>query len=62
MRNTMTYFETSCKTGDNVSNLFEQIASDLIHLHHPQLVEYFLQFIRISFSFSVLAQNPSISK
>jgi hypothetical protein len=48
MRNTMTYFETSCKTGENVSNLFEQIASDLIHQHNPKIVEYiFFFFVHI---------------
>ena len=38
LRNSMTYFETSCKTGENVDDLFEQIASDLVRQHDPKIV------------------------
>jgi len=31
----MIYFETSCKTGENISELFEQIASDLVRQYDP---------------------------
>ena len=34
----MTYFETSCRTGENIQDFFEQIASDLVRQHHPKLV------------------------
>ena len=49
----MTYFETSCKTGDNVLELFEQIASDLVRQHHPKIVGHciaLLVFDCVSFS------------
>ncbi|CAF1170593.1 unnamed protein product [Adineta ricciae] len=39
LRNSMTYFETSCKTGENIQDLFEQIASDLVRQHNPRLLE-----------------------
>lgn len=34
----MIYYETSCKTRENISELFEQIASDLVRQHNPQIV------------------------
>lgn len=34
----MTYFETSCKTGENIPEFFEKIASDLVRQYHPKLV------------------------
>lgn len=36
----MMYFETSCKTGENIQDFFEQIASDLVRQYHPKLVCY----------------------
>ncbi|CAF1477207.1 unnamed protein product [Adineta steineri] len=39
LRNSMTYFETSCKTGENVHDLFEQIASDLVRQFNPKILE-----------------------
>ncbi|CAF2835321.1 unnamed protein product [Rotaria sp. Silwood2] len=40
LRNSMIYFETSCKTGKNVLELFEQIASDLVHQHDSKMLEF----------------------
>ncbi len=59
-RNTMTYFETSCKTGENVTDLFEQIASNLVHRYDPKIVKYFLLFIFLLFLY-FLAQLSSTS-
>jgi hypothetical protein len=49
----MTYFETSCKTGENVADLFEQIASDLVRQHHPKLVctNLFIPIVTSNLSF-----------
>ena len=41
----MTYFETSCKTGENVQDFFEQIASDLVRRQHPKLVRISISVI-----------------
>lgn len=38
----MTYFETSCKTGENIQEFFERIASDLVRQYNPKLVCTFL--------------------
>ena len=53
----MTYFETSCKTGENVADLFEQIASDLVRQHDPKIVQHILSFDSLSFTilYSILA-------
>lgn len=34
----MNYFETSCKTGENIDELLEQIASDLVRQHDAKMV------------------------
>jgi GTPase SAR1 family protein len=48
----MIYFETSCKTGENVNDLFEQIASDLVRQHDPKIVRnYFCKTILNQLSF-----------
>jgi hypothetical protein len=52
----MTYFETSCRTGENIADLFEQIASDLVRQHNPEIVKTFSLFILLIFPFfSILA-------
>jgi GTPase SAR1 family protein len=38
------YFETSCKTGENIQDFFEQIASDLVRQYHPKLVCYYILY------------------
>ncbi|CAF0743711.1 unnamed protein product [Rotaria sp. Silwood1] len=40
LRNSMVYFETSCKTGENVFELVEQIASDLVRQHDSKILEF----------------------
>ena len=55
----MTYFETSCKTGENVSDLFEQIASDLVRQHDPKKVPHLSLIFSISFFSFTLAPTPS---
>ncbi|UJR13994.1 hypothetical protein I4U23_000994 [Adineta vaga] len=51
LRNSMTYFETSCKTGENIQDLFEQIASDLVRQHNPKLLESHLPVLN-NFAFN----------
>lgn len=42
LRNSLIYFETSCKTGENVFELFEQIASNLVRHFNPKCVSHLL--------------------
>ncbi|CAF1415074.1 unnamed protein product [Adineta ricciae] len=39
LRNSMAYFETSCKTGENIDDLLEQVASDLVRQHNAKILE-----------------------
>lgn len=54
----MTYFETSCKTGENVQEFFEQIASDLVRQHNPNLVNSIVHRFRLIRSFSSFSSSP----
>ncbi|CAF0999127.1 unnamed protein product [Rotaria sordida] len=54
LRNSMAYFETSCKTGENIQDFFEQIASDLVRHNHPKLLESHLPiFNNFAFNYHV---------
>ncbi|CAF2987613.1 unnamed protein product [Rotaria socialis] len=51
LRNSMIYFETSCRTGENIQEFFEQIASDLVRQYHPKLLESHLPILN-NFAFN----------
>ncbi|UJR33192.1 hypothetical protein I4U23_020647 [Adineta vaga] len=39
LRNSLIYFETSCRTGENIDELLEQVASDLVRQHNAKILE-----------------------
>ncbi|CAF1482194.1 unnamed protein product [Didymodactylos carnosus] len=59
IRNSMKYFETSAKTGENVQEFFETIASDLVGRHNPKLLQSHLP-VRGNFAFNYSVPEPTL--
>lgn len=58
LRNSMIYFETSCRTGENIQDFFEQIAFDLVQQNDPKLLDSHLPVVN-NFAFNY-HQPPTI--
>jgi len=60
-RNSMKYFETSAKTGENIKEFIETIASDLVGRHDPKLLESHLPARSFVFNYSVPPETNGVN-